>query len=67
MPTSFIIDKTEAIDFNKRFFWLDDEIFASEENALKQRDKYDSWIEVNLIKNPNQLNYLIYHKLSLKN
>lgn len=64
MPTSFRLDKTEAIDFNKTFFWLDDELFASEENALKERGKYDSWIQVNLIDNPNQLNQLIYRKLS---
>ena len=65
MPTSFRLDKTEAIDFSKRFFWLDDELFASEVNTLREHDRYDSWIEVNLIKNPNQLNYLINHKLYL--
>ena|SRR3989344_869242 len=64
LPTSFRLDKTEAIDFNKRFFWLTDEIFASEENALREHDKYDSWIRVNLIDNPNQLGQLIYRKLS---
>lgn len=62
-PTSFRLDKTEAIDFGKKFFWLDDEIFASEANTLKEHDKYDSWIEVNLMKNPNQLLHLIRNKL----
>src|SRR3989344_7759766 len=44
MPTSFRLDKTEAIDFSKRFFWLDDELFASEVNTLREHDRYDSWI-----------------------
>ena len=62
-PTNFRIDKTEAIDFSKKFFWLDDEIFASEAKTLIEHDKYDSWVEVNLIQNPNQLLYLIKNKL----
>ena len=61
--TNFTLDKTEAIDFNRRFFWLDDELFASEVNTLKEHGQYDSWIEVNLIRNPNQLNHLINKKL----
>lgn len=62
-PTSFQLDKTEAIDFSRRFFLLDDELFASEKNTLKKHDNYDSWIQVNLMKNPNQLLHLINHKL----
>ncbi len=62
-PTSFRLDKTEAIDFNRKFFWLDDEIFASEANTLIEHDNYDSWIEVNLMENPNQLLHLIRNKL----
>ncbi len=62
-PTSFQLDKTEAIDFDKRFFWLDNELFDSEKNMLRKHDNYDSWIEVDLIKNPNQLLYLMNHNL----
>jgi len=62
-PTDFQIDKTEAIDFSRQFFWLDNELFASEENTLKKLGKYDSWIEVNLIKNPNQLIHLVHNRL----
>lgn len=62
-PTNFQVDKTEAIDFNKRFFWLDNEIFESEKTTLIKNGKYDSWIEVNLIKEPNQLLYLIRNRL----
>lgn len=64
-PTSFRLDKTEAIDFSKKFFWLDNELFASEEKVLREKGKFDSWIEVNLIKNPNQLIHLINRKLAL--
>ena len=64
-PTNFQVDKTEAIDFNKRFFWLDNEIFESEKTTLIKNGKYDSWIEVNLIKDPNQLLHLMRNKLNL--
>jgi len=62
-PTNFLVDKTEAIDFNKRFFWLDNEIFESEKTTLIKNGKYDSWIEVNLIKDPNQLLHLMRNRL----
>jgi len=64
-PTDFSIDKTEAIDFNQSFFWLDNEIFESEKTTLIKRGKFDSWIEVNLIKSPNQLLYLMNNRLRL--
>ena len=54
-PTAFRLDKTEAIDFHRKFFWLESELFASEEIVLKKYGKYDSWIPVNLVDNPNQL------------
>ena len=63
-PTIFELDKTEAIDFNKSFFWLDDELFASEKNILNKYDKYNSWIQMNLIENPDQLLHLMSHKLA---
>lgn len=62
-PTQFSIDKTEAINFNDKFFWLDDEIFTSEKNTLDKHHNYDSWIEIDLMKNPNQLAHLINSKL----
>ncbi len=65
-PTNFSIDKTDAIDFQNRFYWLDDEIFASEKNALTKMDKYDSWIEINLMKNPDQLMHLMKSKLQFR-
>ena len=65
-PTNFRLDKTEAIDFDKGFLWFDDQLFDSEKNTLKMYDKYDSWIEVDLIKNPDQLIELVTTKLHFK-
>lgn len=58
-PTTFDLDKTDAIDYTKNFFWLDDELFNSEKKSLREHQVYDSWIELNLIKNPNQLRDLV--------
>lgn len=66
-PTSFSLDKTEAIDFNKNFFWLDCELFDSEKNTLRKHNDYDRWIELNLIKNPDQLLQVMHSKLNIKN
>ncbi len=66
-PTNFDLDKTEAIDFSRNFFWLDDELFDSEKNMLKAHGQYDSWIKVDLTQNPNQLLSLMNTKLALGN
>jgi hypothetical protein len=65
-PTSFQLDKTEAIDFNRSFYWLDNQLFDSEKNALREHDNYKSWIELDLIKNPNQLLHIINSKRILR-
>lgn len=65
-PTTFQVDKTEAIDFNNKFFWLDDDLFTSEKNTLREHNQFDSWVEINLIQNPDQLLDLISSKFSLK-
>ena len=62
-PTSFNIDKTEAINFDEEFYWLDDEIFTSERKMLDKHNRLDSWIEIDLMKNPNQLINLTHNKL----
>lgn len=62
-PTNFSLDRTEAINFNKDFFWLDGGLFDSEINTLKEHKKFNSWIELDLIKSPNQLLFLINNKL----
>ncbi len=66
-PTNFSLDRTEAIDFSKNFFWLDKELFDSEKNTLKAHNKYNSWIELNLIDCPNQLLNIINSKNTFKN
>ena len=49
-PTSWLTAKTEAIDFNSDFYWLDDFVFEFEKKALKEYRKFERWIEVNLSK-----------------
>lgn len=51
--------KTEAIDFDSDFLWFDDEVFEEEKRILRLNDKYDSWVEIDLSKNPDQLKDLI--------
>ncbi len=63
-PTDYRIDKTEAINWEKDFFWLDDELFDSEKRTLTDKGKFHSWVEIDLITNPNQLLDLIYTKLN---
>ncbi len=62
-PTSFTLDKTEAINFHRDFFWIEPELFDSEKNILKRHGTFSSWIELDLIKFPNQLENLTYGKL----
>lgn len=61
--TDFRLDKTEAIDFRKEFFWLDDDLFDSEIKVLEKYNELHSWIKINLVDNPDQLRDLIRTKL----
>lgn len=65
-PTSFALDKTEAINFGEEFFWFESQLFDSEKNVLKKNNSYHSWIELDLIKNPHQLFDLISRKTFLR-
>lgn len=65
-PTDFYLDKTEAIDFNKDFLWLDVDLFDSEKKILKEHFRYDCWIELDLIKNPQQLLKLVNSEFFIK-
>jgi hypothetical protein len=47
--------KTEAIDFDSKFIWLDDYLMQSEEKVLNDHNARDGHIKVNLKKNPDQL------------
>jgi hypothetical protein len=61
--TDWMTLKTEAIDFDSDFFWLDDCPFESEKNVLKKHNKINSLIIVNL-KREDELK-LIQEKLEL--
>lgn len=52
--TDWMDRKTEAINYNEPFVWLDDYPFESEINDLKNYDKVDSLIKVDL-NHPNEL------------
>jgi len=58
-PTNWDLSKTEAIDFNTPFRWFDDDVFDFEKRELIKHNALDSWVEVDLSKNVNQLRDLI--------
>ena len=47
-PTVWNTLKTEAIDFNAEFYWLDDYVFEAEKDVLKRHGCLDRLILVNL-------------------
>lgn len=63
---TFLLDKTEAIDFKNDFFWLEPDLFDSERRMLLKHDRFHSWIKLDLVKYPNQLLNLTHNKLSTK-
>ena len=58
-PTNWQTLKTEAIDFSKDFLLLDDYLLEAEKEILKNHEKLNSWIQVDLEKDPNQLPKII--------
>lgn len=58
-PTSWELAKTRAIDFEQPFLWFDDDLFYEERQDLMKHGVMDSWIEVNLSRNENQLSDFI--------
>lgn len=58
-PTNWDTWKTDAIDFNEDFLWFDDQVFEEEIRVLKEHNKFDSWIQIDLSKNPDQLKTFI--------
>ncbi len=51
--------KTEGIDFTQPFLWFDDDLFEEERSVLAEKEILDSWVEIDLAKNPNQLRDLV--------
>ncbi len=62
-PTIWSLKKTDAIDFSQPFFWFDDDCFTEEQRVLRDHGVFNSWIEVDLRKYPDQL----VHELKLLN
>lgn len=58
-PTEWRIAKTEAIDFSKPFLWFDDDCYPEEYATLVQHCALESWVEVNLSNNKQQLRTFI--------
>ncbi|MFW0862061.1 MAG: hypothetical protein ACKKL6_00535 [Candidatus Komeilibacteria bacterium] len=58
-PTTWGTWKTEGIDFSKDFRWLDDDVYRLEHAALKERNCENKLINIDLVKNPNQLTDII--------
>lgn len=54
-PTSWNVLKTEAIDMNEDFLWFDDTLSWGEEKALKENNKLNSHVKINLDDNPDIL------------
>lgn len=60
-PVTWSLKKTEAIDFTKPFLWFDDDCFSGEKIDPHEHGVFNSWIEVNLAKYPDQM----VHELKL--
>jgi hypothetical protein len=58
-PTTWDLVKTRAIEFNQPFLWFDDDLFYEEKQDLIKYNALDNWIQVDLSKNPNQLQNFI--------
>ena len=54
-PTDWTTTKTEAIDFDAPFLWLDDSPLVYEINQLRSLDLINSWIKIDLGAQPDQL------------
>lgn len=58
-PTEWGSEKTDAIDFSKPFLWFDDDLYPQERAELEKHNVLDSWIEIELRKNPDRLRGLV--------
>ena len=64
-PTVWVTAKTEAIDLESDFYWIDDYVFNFEKNVLDKHGKLERWIKVEL-NNDDELKR-IRHVLESKN
>ncbi|MDO9231440.1 MAG: hypothetical protein Q7U36_03130 [bacterium] len=54
-PTNWDLWKTEVINFDEDFLWLDDYIFDGEMEILKKNNASQKLIKIDLKNNPDQL------------
>lgn len=54
-PTEWAEAKTDAIDFSQPFLWFDDDLYPEEKEILIKNNTLSSWVEIDLMKQPNQL------------
>ena len=54
-PTNFNVLKTESLNKDDEFIWIEDEILYGEFKWLEQNSKLESWYEVNTYKNFHDL------------
>lgn len=54
-PAKWKVAKTEAISFSEPFLWFDDDLYEDERADLAKHNALDSWVEVDLSKDENQL------------
>ncbi len=54
-PTTWNSFKTEALDFSKNFYWLDDSPIMHEQNVLREHNMFDRWIKVDIKHDPDDL------------
>ena len=47
--------KTDAIDFSKKFVWIDDYVMEAEKKVLSENNALKNIIQINLRLNPDQL------------
>lgn len=58
-PTLWGELKTDGIDFTETFLWFDDDLFPDERKVLINHNVLSSYVEVDLRKDPNQLQVLV--------
>lgn len=58
-PTTWDLAKTRAINFDRPFLWFDDDLFFEERQTLLKHNDLDSWIEVDLAKDPDHLGKIL--------
>lgn len=54
-PTMWNISKSEAIDMSKDFLWFDDILMFSDEKRLREANRLDCFVRVNIASNPDFL------------